>query len=107
MRAGKLDKTITIERFTETIDEYGVPRAAWAPVATVKAQIVQTSTEEFFRTSGEGAESLAVFRTRYIDGVTPTDRILYAAGKFDVKEVKEIGRRRGLEIRASGGGAES
>jgi len=40
MRARKLDRTITIERKTVTVDAYGMPREAWAPVAMPRAQLV-------------------------------------------------------------------
>lgn len=102
MRAGKLTNTITIERLVEAPDDYGVLRQTWTPIATVKAEIVQTSTQEFLKTAGESAETVVVFRIRYLEGVTPADRILHATGRYDVKEIKEIGRRRGLEIRSRG-----
>jgi hypothetical protein len=49
---------------------------------------------------GIAAESILVFRIRYIEGVTPADRIVSSDRVFDVKEIKELGRRRGLELRA-------
>src|SRR4051794_4192377 len=101
MRAGKLDKSITIERLVESIDEYGVARGAWAPIRTVKAQIVQASSEEFLRSGGIASESAMIFRIRFMEGVTPADhRIRFTEElTLDIKEIKEIGRRRGLEIR--------
>lgn len=102
MRAGKLDKKITVERSAEVLDEYGVPQTVWVTVYELRAQVVQASSEEFLKTAGVGSEAAIVFRTRFAE-VTPADRILYADRIFDVKEAKEIGRRRGLEIRAVGG----
>jgi SPP1 family predicted phage head-tail adaptor len=101
VRAGKLDKSISIERLVETLDEYGVPREAWTPIATLKAQIVQASAEEFLRSGGIAAESTVIFRTRYIEGVTPAARIVFNGHEYDVKETREIGRRRGLEIHST------
>lgn len=103
MRAGKLTNTITIERLVETPDDYGVLRPTWTPIATVRAQIVQASTEEFLRTAGQAAEAAIIFRVRFIEGVTPADRIAFDARHLNIKETKEIGQRRGLEIRVSGG----
>lgn len=101
MRAGKLDRVLDIEAVTITQDEYGSPVEAWAPFVTgLRAQIVQASTEEYFRASGEGATSTIVFRTRFVAGVTNTHRIIYDGRQFDIDEVKEIGRGAGLEIRA-------
>ena len=105
MRAGKLDKSISIERLVTSIDEFGVAREAWTPIRTLKAQIVQASSEEFLRSAGEGAESVMIFRIRYVAGMTPANhRIRYTEElTLDIKEIKEIGRRRGLEIRTVGG----
>ena len=36
--------------------------------------------------------------------MTPADRIFYGNRYFEMKDVKEIGRRRGLKIRAVAGG---
>jgi SPP1 family predicted phage head-tail adaptor len=98
MRAGSLDRLITIERFTNTIDDFGTPVETWSPVATLRAQIVSASTEEFIRNGAE-AETVIVFRTRYLAGVTPADRIVYGGAAHNIKELTEIGRRRGLELR--------
>lgn len=103
MRAGRLDKLITIQRFTNTVDDYGTPIETWADVATLRAQIVQASTEEFIRGYGASEETAIIFRTRYLDGVTNADRIKYGPEPhLNIKEVKEIGRRNGLEIRCVG-----
>ncbi|SCM70028.1 putative Phage head-tail adaptor [uncultured Pleomorphomonas sp.] len=98
MRAGNLDRLVTIERFTNTVDDFGTPVATWAEVATLRAQIVSASTEEFIRNGAE-AETVIVFRTRYLAGVTTADRIGYQGAAFNIKETTEIGRRKGLELR--------
>lgn len=41
MRAGKLDRIIFIERATPTIAEDGAPTTTWAPLATMRAQLVK------------------------------------------------------------------
>lgn len=100
MRAGKLDRVISIERATVSIDLAGTPQPAWVPIATLRAQIVKQSADEFIRSEGGGAsENAIVFRTRYLQDVRLNDRVTYEGAGFDVKETKEIGRRRGLEIR--------
>jgi head-tail adaptor len=88
MRAGKLDRAITIERVTTAIDAYGTPKETWAPVAMLRAELTQENATEF------------IFRTRFLDGITTADRVTYADTPLAIKEVKEIGRRRELEIRA-------
>lgn len=105
MRAGKLDRTIAIQRSTHTIDETGNPVFNWPNLATLRAEVVQSSTEEFMRGFGASDETVIVFRTRYLDGVTTADRISYSGRFHNIKEVKELGRRDGLEIRAIATGA--
>jgi hypothetical protein len=55
------------------------------------------------RSAGVAAESVMIFRVRFMEGILPANRIPYGKGgqNFDVKEIKAIGRRRGLEIRAT------
>ena len=99
MRAGQLDRSITIQRVTTAIDDYGTPTDAWADVATVRAQQVSTSTVEYIRNYGASDDTVVVFRTWWMDGITNADRIVYAGQNFNIKETKEIGRRNGIELR--------
>jgi len=103
MRSGKLDRVIDITRTTTTPN----PDEPWEPgtpvtttVATVRAQVIQQSTEEFMKSFGEAQETAIVFRIRWLDGVLLTDQIAYDGKSFDIVEIKEIGRRRGLDLRA-------
>lgn len=99
MRAGKLDRMITIEKSEERSDKYGGIEFVWTKYANLRAQIVQASTEEFIRAYGASDEAVIIFRTRYMQGVENKDRIIYSGEQFNIKEIKEIGRRDGLEIR--------
>lgn len=105
MRAGKLDKTITIERGTATVDEYGTPSEGWTTVATIRAQVIQSSTEEFLKGFGETAETAIIFRIRHMGGITVGDRVVYEGRPHDLKELKELGRREGLDLRCVTPGA--
>lgn len=106
MRAGNLDKTITIERVTTTVDEFGTPIETWADLATVRAQIIQAMTEEFMKGWGASTEAATVFRIRHMDGITPADRVTHQGRAFDLKEIKELGRREGLDLRCVAHGPE-
>lgn len=98
MRSGKLDRSITVQSFTSTVNDYGTPVSTWVDVATVRAQIIQSSTEEFL-TGGANDETVIIFRTRYFEGVNTSSQVLYEGQTFNVREVKEIGRRKGLDLR--------
>jgi SPP1 family predicted phage head-tail adaptor len=99
MRAGRLDRTIVVERATSAVAADGTPTLTWSPVATLRAEVVEGGTTEFIREGGAGDETAIVFRTRWLDGITDADRVVYGGMVFGITEVKEIGRRRGLEIR--------
>lgn len=99
MRAGRLDRTIKIQRSQYIVDEAGNPKYTWSTIATVRAELVQASTEEFMRAYGVTDETAVIFRIRYIANLTTADRIVYDGENHNIREIKEIRRRRGLEIR--------
>lgn len=100
MRAGNLDRTITLDAYTAgEPDDYGNSTEGWAAFATMRAQLVTMSTEEFLRAYGEGSQTATIFRTRFLNGVTTDQRVNYQGRQLNIREVKEIGRRKGLELR--------
>nr|WP_313010700.1 phage head closure protein [Brucella intermedia] len=99
MRAGKLDRKITIERKTKTKTPTGGIVESWLDVATMRAEIVQQSATEFLTGYGEAENGSIVFRLRYLGGITTADRVTYNGTAYNLKEIKELGRHRGLELR--------
>lgn len=99
MRAGKMDSVITVQRYTRLVDEGGGSILTWTDIATLRAQIIQATTEEFMRSYGASDETAVIFRTRYFDDIKTADRIAYNGVNHNIKEIKEIGRARGLDIR--------
>lgn len=99
MRAGTLDRQISIERLSTAIDEAGTPIETWTEIATPRAALVQASTAEYLRGYGETEAMAVIFRIRWLDGITPGHRVTYDERTLNVREVTEIGRRRGLELR--------
>lgn len=98
IRAGKLDRTITIEAETETVSPAGTVTSGWAAVATVRAEVLQAGTAEALAAFGEEATATIGFRTRYFPGLTTAQRVTYDGSAFNIRDVKEIGRRRGWAI---------
>lgn len=105
IRAGKLHHTIVLQRSTETIDAAGVPSPSWSTVAVMRAELVDLSTEEMIRAYGASSETTSLFRTWWRAGVELADRLIFNGQAFNIRSVKEIGRRRSLEIRADKVGA--
>lgn len=99
MRAGRLDRTITIERATETISPSRSVSAVWTAIASPRAEVLQASTNEFLAGMGEGERTSIVFRIRFLAGITTEDRVTYSGAAYNIREIREIGRRRGLELR--------
>ena len=99
MRAGRLDTSIQIQRAATVIDAAGTPITDWTTIATPRAQVIQASTEEFIRGAGATDHAVTIFRTRYLPDVKLSDRVLHAGAALNIKELKPIGRRRGLDIR--------
>jgi SPP1 family predicted phage head-tail adaptor len=99
MRSGKLDRTIRIDRYgAGSVDDFGTPGESFTPVATVRAQVVQANAEESVGDRGGEDQTTVIFRTRWLSGVTNADRISHNGSFFNIREVKEIGRREGLEL---------
>jgi head-tail adaptor len=59
--------------------------------------LIETAADE---TDPATTKATVIFRTRFLEGVTLADRIAFNGGYFNIKHVGEIGRRRGLELRA-------
>lgn len=98
MRAGKLDRRITIQRLsvvgTTAMNE---PVKEWIDLATVWAQALPMRGNERFAAQQIAGTAIMTFRLRYRD-VQVTDRIRYGDKVWNIKDVREIGRRVGLDV---------
>lgn len=104
MRAGRLQHEIQIERMVETVSPSGHPRKVWQPILTTRAEVKEASTTEFLLGQIEGDQSRVVFLIRYpSQPISTADRITWQGQSWNVTGLQEIGRRRGLEIRAEVG----
>ncbi|TIL46126.1 phage head closure protein [Mesorhizobium sp.] len=100
MRAGKLDRSIDIQRNVETKSSTGSVTSAWTNLATgLRAEKVDATADEQHRTFGEAERITMTFRIRYVGNITTADRVIYEGVQFDLVGITEIGRRRGLELR--------
>ncbi|MEM1287124.1 MAG: phage head closure protein [Pseudomonadota bacterium] len=99
MRSGKLDRTIKLQHFTTTVNEYGTQQETWADYATVRAELMEESTQEFRANYGDRNEALTIWRIRHRDDVTTEHRVSYDGEFFEVREIAKMGRRKSLELR--------
>ncbi|WP_352548135.1 head-tail adaptor protein [Mesorhizobium sp. M0027] len=101
MRAGKLSRSITLQRCSlETKGPTGAVTPVWLDFATgVRAERIDGSADEATRTFGEAERITLTFRIRYVGSLTTADRVIHEGVPFDLVGITEIGRRRGLELR--------
>ncbi|MCM2440705.1 phage head closure protein [Agrobacterium vitis] len=100
MRSGKLDALITLQVATNTTRPDGAVISEWSDFAKVRAEIIESGTERFFRAYGATDEDLTVFRIRYVAGLLMAHSILFNEKRFRIEHLTEIRRKRGWEIRA-------
>jgi SPP1 family predicted phage head-tail adaptor len=101
MRSGTLRYQVEVQKATTTVDAFGTPQNTWQTFATVRAEVVQRSTEEFLRNQGASDEQIVVFRTRYLDSISNADRILFEETAHNIKEIVPDPMRRHMEIRTN------
>lgn len=99
MRPGTMDRIINIQRKTVTgTDPYGGEIVTWGNLATVFAEVRQQGGREFLAAQQMIASKRVVFYLRWIPGLTVIDRVEHDGVIHDIEEVREIGRRDGVEL---------
>ena len=101
MRAGNMDRRITIEKNTPTRSATGEEKENWTTLATVWAEVNSVGGGERFRGAHIVAEATTSFVIRHRTDVTEKMRIQFDGDDYDIHVISEIGRREGLVIQAS------
>ena len=101
MRAGPLDRRVTIEAPTPTQNSFGEPVEAWSELATVWARKRDVRASERFTAQQRLAQETAVFEIRFRSDVTPKMRLVEGGKVYTIDGIAEIRRREGLEIAAT------
>jgi SPP1 family predicted phage head-tail adaptor len=100
LRAGDLDRRIDLASYSLVPDPEGwnvIP--TWTTyAANVPARVIRSNGSEYLSMNQVVAEARAVFVIRWRPNVKPTDRITFEGQPWDVQDVRELGRRVGLEI---------
>lgn len=104
MKAGDLNRRITIERATLTTNALNEQVPTWATLTTVWASKKDVSDSERIA----AAEVRAAITTRFqirlsskVADLNPKDRISFEGRVYEIFAVKEIWRNAGLEITAA------
>jgi SPP1 family predicted phage head-tail adaptor len=101
MRAGKLDRRLTLQRqvLVET-PPFNERVPTWVDVAEVWAQQRPNRGAERFSAQEINGEAVMTFHIRYRTDVTVKDRIAFEGRLWNILDVREIGRRVVTEIDA-------
>jgi SPP1 family predicted phage head-tail adaptor len=99
VRAGKLDRTIEIQRSTKAVAAAGTVSEAWVTIATLRAELVSLAAIENAAPFGDAEIPALTLRIRYVDAITTADRVIFDGEAFNIRSIVEIRRRRGLELR--------
>lgn len=102
MRSGELDKSIAIQTNTPVQDAFGEPIDSWATTVTVAAKVMPTRGGERFTAQQYVGRTVVTFKIRWrTTPPTVKNRIVYDGRTYDITDVRELGRREGLEIDAT------
>ena len=102
MRAGNLNKLITIENLSSGQDDFGQPLdSSWNTFKKVRASITPISGNESFLSNADFAQTSHKIKCRYIVGVNASMRAIFDGRVFYFVNVRNISERnRELEILA-------
>jgi SPP1 family predicted phage head-tail adaptor len=100
MRAGRLDRRVTIERKTVTRDDYGAEIITWSTFAQVWAEVREVNSVEKVIDQLRTMSRLTMVTIRWVPGVTTDMRIrVDQDGRIlAITSLAEIGRKVGWTI---------
>lgn len=104
MRSGDMDRRIVIQEAQFVSGPGGVTSTVWVTIATLWASMKQVSGREYLAAASIQSDRKVTFRIRWIDGITPVHRILYRGVEHDIHEVRELGRKQGIELHTTAKG---
>lgn len=101
MRAGNLDRRITIQRKSVTQSDSGDEVVTWVDGATVWAEKINVRGQERFAAQQIVGHSVLTFKIRWSETVkelTSEHRILFDGRYYDITDVREPKRREEIEF---------
>lgn len=104
MDAGRLDRRIVLKRRKAGANNFGEPVEIWSTIGTVWANAAPVSDAERTRAGETLASRMYRFTIRWsssLASIDPRDQIEFDGRTWEIRGVKEVGRREMLEITAS------
>lgn len=103
MRAGGLDRRITIQRQSVAQSDSGEEVITWVDVAEVWARKVENRGDERFaqqQAVGHAPKTFVIRWSSTVAEVTDEHRIVFDGRNFNITDIRELGRREGIELDA-------
>lgn len=102
MRIGALDHRVTLLAPTKVRDSFGGVPQGFEEVGEVWAKVIYDRGGELSRQNDaqRQAQSVVTFRIRWRAGLSRDMRIRFNGADYDVTDIMEIARRRGVDLRA-------
>lgn len=98
MNVGQLDRRVTVQEVSYTVDTFGQRLETWVK----RKDAFAGKRDEFAMERTEAGQVVEVVRTtwtfRYRDAVKATERILYEGELYYVLGIMELGRKEGLRV---------
>jgi SPP1 family predicted phage head-tail adaptor len=91
-------RRITIETKSVARNSFGDEVVTWVEFAKRWARKRDSGGREFFDAAREIAEDGTVWKLPYLAGLTGAMRISYAGQVYDIRSIKELGRKQGHEV---------
>jgi SPP1 family predicted phage head-tail adaptor len=101
MRAGQLDRRITIQDYAESRNAYGDVTDTWSTHLECWANFIQKKGEVTDADKNQNHSATLIFYTRYFSTITEDMRILFDSKYYKIEEIKELQRQEGLQIMVS------
>ena len=100
MQAGRLDRRIVIENFTEAQDAAGQEIKTWATFATVWAERRDVRGTERNQSAQKLATRTAIFRIRWLVDMTEEMRLIEAGTTYGIIGIADSQRKGWMELTA-------
>lgn len=95
--AGKLDRKVVIQSYSDTQDAFGQPVQTWTDLKTVPCQwkvLASTSTIEQVMADQEQDKTVAEFTIRYYSTLSTEHRFKFENEVYKILRIAERGRKR-------------
>ncbi len=93
MRAGRLDKRVTIERQGAAVDNLGQSTGVWSQISSRRATITPMKVDERTTAGAEFATATDVITIRYdatLADLTTKDRVIWGVHTYNIKSVINV-----------------